>query len=430
MGINVDLVGQKFNKLEVVSVSDERRNGKKYWNCICECGNSCEVNTSELRNGHTKSCGCLIHKHQYEDLTGQRFNKLMFVKYDSTIDNRAKWLCVCDCGNEAVFNAQSVKNGNIKSCGCIRYYEDLTGQKFNKLTFVEFNYIKNYTTYWLCRCDCGKEKILGAATVKSGNTKSCGCILNQIGKFSTNWTGYKGISGTQWHRIKTMAESRKMIFDITLSDIWEKFEEQVGISGLSGTKLEFSKNSDDFNHGLITASLDRINSLNGYVIDNIWWVHKDENIIKWDLSLDNFLYFCSLTTSKDINNYKLEIQNIKRNRNWKGFGLISGGYFNNLIRWAKNRNLEFHITIDYIWDLFIKQNGCCSITNLPIFFTNRKDIKQTASLDRIDSSKGYIEGNVQWVHKTINQMKWDFDQDYFISTCSKIHNYNLGQPRI
>jgi hypothetical protein len=44
----------------------------------------------------------------------------------------------------------------------------------------------------------------------------------------------------------------------------------------------------------------------------------------------------------------------------------------------------------------------------------------TASVDRIDSSKGYIKGNVQWVHKTINKMKWGYSQGEFIEFCEAV----------
>jgi hypothetical protein len=47
----------------------------------------------------------------------------------------------------------------------------------------------------------------------------------------------------------------------------------------------------------------------------------------------------------------------------------------------------------------------------------------TASLDRIDSSKGYIVGNVQWVHKDINFMKFTFSESRFIDLCKKVVNY-------
>lgn len=51
-----------------------------------------------------------------------------------------------------------------------------------------------------------------------------------------------------------------------------------------------------------------------------------------------------------------------------------------------------------------------------------KRIEASASLDRIDSSKGYEQGNVQWVHKDINNMKQSFSQDKFIDWCKKVVN--------
>ena len=49
----------------------------------------------------------------------------------------------------------------------------------------------------------------------------------------------------------------------------------------------------------------------------------------------------------------------------------------------------------------------------------------TASLDRIDSSKGYIEGNIQWVHKDINRMKGDSSDNDFIKLCKIISDFNV-----
>jgi hypothetical protein len=48
--------------------------------------------------------------------------------------------------------------------------------------------------------------------------------------------------------------------------------------------------------------------------------------------------------------------------------------------------------------------------------------KNTASLDRIDSSRGYIEGNVQWVHKMANMCKQHYSQKRFIDMCIAVSN--------
>jgi len=95
---------------------------------------------------------------------------------------------------------------------------------------------------------------------------------------------------------------------------------------------------------------------------------------------------------------------------------------------AKNRNIEFKISIEYLWDVFLKQNRKCALSQEISIFSSKqaKTIKdeQTASLDRIDSSKGYIEGNVQWIHKKINKMKADLEVNEFIQFCKNIARYN------
>lgn len=115
----------------------------------------------------------------------------------------------------------------------------------------------------------------------------------------------------------------------------------------------------------------------------------------------------------------------KNNKRFTGCEDISGRYWGRIKESAKTRNFEFNITIEYAWELFIKQNRKCNLSGLPIkfSFTRNKD-DETASLDRIDSKIGYVEGNVQWVHKHINMMKNAHSQDYFINLCKLISNNN------
>lgn len=114
------------------------------------------------------------------------------------------------------------------------------------------------------------------------------------------------------------------------------------------------------------------------------------------------------------------------NKNFSGYGEIGLVYWNQIKLGAESRNLEFSITIEYIWDLFIKQKGKCALSNLDISFKLGKNgrTKINASLDRIDSSIGYVEGNVQWVHKDVNKMKMDFEESYFLDLCKKITDFN------
>lgn len=111
---------------------------------------------------------------------------------------------------------------------------------------------------------------------------------------------------------------------------------------------------------------------------------------------------------------------------FKGCGELPMSLWNRIKSGAKRRNMEFTITIDYAWDLFLKQNRCCVLTKMPLelFSVIHKKIQGSASLDRIDSSKGYIKGNVQWIHKDVNMMKGNYNQSYFIELCKKIASEN------
>ena len=118
----------------------------------------------------------------------------------------------------------------------------------------------------------------------------------------------------------------------------------------------------------------------------------------------------------------------KSSKHWRGYEEISGSHWCNIKRCAKSRNIQFDITIDYIWNLFIKQERKCFFSGVLLSFGKccKDKINRTASLDRIDSSKGYIEGNVQWVHKDINCMKMKLSNQEFINFCSLVHNNKAG----
>lgn len=115
----------------------------------------------------------------------------------------------------------------------------------------------------------------------------------------------------------------------------------------------------------------------------------------------------------------------EKNKNWSGHGQIHGKFMYILNRMAKKRNLPCTVTISYLDTLLTLQNNKCKLSGIDILLTTESNKEEcTASLDRIDSSKGYIEGNVQWVHKYINRMKSDFPDSVFIEFCKKVSEYN------
>lgn len=81
---------------------------------------------------------------------------------------------------------------------------------------------------------------------------------------------------------------------------------------------------------------------------------------------------------------------------------------------AKTRDIDLNITIEYIWQLFERQGRKCALSGESI------TMNVDASLDRIDSAGHYDEGNVQWLHKNVNTMKWDLTTERFLELCEKI----------
>ena len=112
-------------------------------------------------------------------------------------------------------------------------------------------------------------------------------------------------------------------------------------------------------------------------------------------------------------------------------GDLAGTYMSYLRHKAKVRNLVWELSKEYLWDLFLQQNGRCALSQVPIFISNDIDKNKnivrknhTASLDRIDNKIGYIKGNVQWVHKQVNRIRRELSVDEFVDWCHLIHHAN------
>lgn len=116
-----------------------------------------------------------------------------------------------------------------------------------------------------------------------------------------------------------------------------------------------------------------------------------------------------------------------KNPLWNGCGEISGNWwYNHVLRersQAVRERVPVAVTIEFAWDLFLKQNRKCALSGQDIFIGDRQ--YGTASIDRIDSSKGYEEGNIQWVHKDINFMKRTYSMEYFIEMCRMVSENNM-----
>ena len=141
---------------------------------------------------------------KFIDLAGQRFGRLTVIEFDGIRNQKSFWKCHCDCGNDIVAQGTYLTFGDTKSCGCLKHetncrFDDLTGKTFGRLFVVER--VENSASkqvQYLCRCACGKEKVVLGNHLKSGATKSCGCYMAEC-TISKNTT--HGKTGTRLHRI-------------------------------------------------------------------------------------------------------------------------------------------------------------------------------------------------------------------------------------
>ena len=152
--------GDRFGRLTLIRPTEKRNgSGNIIWLCTCDCdGKEVEVSSGNLRQGFVKSCGCLLHKQQYHDVTGQKFGKLTAIKYSHKRKNTIYWEFECSCEEHTrVIRAiTDVKRSNKQSCGCADR-KDYTGLTINGWYIIRYIKEKNG---WLCVNNYNEEKII------------------------------------------------------------------------------------------------------------------------------------------------------------------------------------------------------------------------------------------------------------------------------
>ena len=200
-----NLINQTFGKLTVVEKTDKRDSSQRIiWRCVCECGEERLVSTSSLtgnlitacetcgkKEGNEKRKNTLSKQKIKNDLTGQKFNRLLVLEPTEkrASDRCIIWKCQCDCGNIVEVSSKSLKQNNTKSCGCLNtetraalghtHKKDLTGMVFGKLTVLEDSgerYDNNIL--WRCQCECGAKPLIKGTSLLHG-VQSCGCLLSK-----------------------------------------------------------------------------------------------------------------------------------------------------------------------------------------------------------------------------------------------------------
>ena len=232
------------------------------------------------------------------------------------------------------------------------------------------------------------------------------------------WEGYEEIGKDVIYRCKAAAISRNIPFEITIKQVWDKFIEQ-------NRRCIYTNDEVTFDRWQRTALIDRTNSTIGYIPENIQIIHKGIQTVKWQYSENELIEYASLVSDyqKYPRVYESNIQIKKHGHQWRGMEKLVLPLFTTCKRSAIKRNIEFNISVEIMWNTFIRQGGRCNLTGLPLslWYSNADNGIATASLKKGNNKLGYITDNIQWVHKRINKMKYILDQDDFINKCQKLH---------
>lgn len=292
--------------------------------------------------------------------------------------------------------------------------QSLIGRRFGKLTVIASAEARGYNKRWLCKCDCGTEKVVYQNALCRGMTRSCGCYSAEASRkrMSAGWDKVF----TKEFLQKEHIESKRSLREIA---------KEKGCT--LGCIVRYMKK-----HGL--QANDPFHDLTGKkfeMLTAISFAYTKGGTSYWNVQ-------CECGKTKTVQAMSLVRHKIvscgcwNRKKNWQGCGGLSKTYWSRLVGHAVHRGISFNITIDYAWKLFQEQNGKCALSGEEIILDpqysehcTRGKNKQTASLDRIDSKRGYCEDNVQWVHLILNRMKSDLEQSDFIRWCKNVTEHNL-----
>jgi hypothetical protein len=128
---------------------------------------------------------------QIKIAVGQRYGRLEVLRrLESNKYRVSQWEMKCDCGKITISTSQVLTKGEKRSCGCLyretirrsgaKNLRDLSGQRYGRLVVISRSPNQRpYKTQWICQCDCGITKSIVGGNLRSGHSRSCGCIKQE-----------------------------------------------------------------------------------------------------------------------------------------------------------------------------------------------------------------------------------------------------------
>lgn len=315
---------------------------------------------------------------------------------------------------------KKIRKGRIK---------DLLGQTFGRLTVISFEYTKDSKAYWLCRCRCGKSKVIGTCSLTSG-TKSCGCLQKEIaGNTFQDLTGqkfgrltvltrepYKNRNiTTKWFCICECGTKTKAI---RLTDLKNGKVKSCGCFNKEQMKLRNIGKLTGIKNGMVTIGESvRFNS-----------IHKQVYLCKCDCG-KSFEVAGSSIVSGNTTSCGCQVPIAKRKSSYFGGKYISATRFGHFRQGAKVRGLVFRISIEDIDKMYENQSGLCFWTGVLIqdaVAINEASSESNLSIDRKINSVGYTVKNCHLCTKKSNVIRQKLSIKEYEFFSKSIYDYQNG----
>lgn len=217
-------------------------------------------------------------------IENQKFGKLTALEVVS-VGKKRKWRCSCECGGEIITDTFQLTSGNVVQCKNPWHKSSIQkGDIFGKLTVLDIQPdYKNKRSMFLCKCDCGNEKIVSARNLQRGATTHCGCSKAKR-KYST--PAYMSSFNSLVASYAANAKNKNLEFSLTPELMHELFKGSCFFCGCA-PKHEYTRKN--FRGSYTYNGIDRIDSSKGYTPDNVNSCCSDCNYLKGNRTNEEFL---------------------------------------------------------------------------------------------------------------------------------------------